>query len=194
MIMLLKTMVFVMTVLSSSAMAEPLRVVGANNVAPDLRWQVVNDTVMGGRSSSRLKRPKEALHFSGHLNTNGGGVASLRSDRIGLDLAATTLVRLKVKGDGRTYSVRLYAAGQRASYQHTFSTVADQWQTVELAISDFSAAWRGRRIDQGPLAPANIAGMGLILADGIDGGFEIAVDWIEFDTQAALDPAQRSET
>ena len=48
MIMLLKTMVFVMTVLSSSAMAEPLRVVGANNVAPDLRWQVVNDTVMGG--------------------------------------------------------------------------------------------------------------------------------------------------
>ena len=158
----LKAIALVMVMFSGDALAEPLRVLGLNNAAPALRWQVVNDTVMGGRSSSQIKRVGEALHFSGRLNTNGGGFASLRSDRMGLDLAAATLVRLTVKGDGRTYSVRLYAAGQRVSYQHAFRTVADEWQTIELKIPDFYASWRGRRMDQGPLASADIAGLGVI--------------------------------
>jgi hypothetical protein len=181
----LKIIALVVMMSSGGALADAVRVLGPNNVAPELRWQVVNDTVMGGRSSSQLKRVGEALHFSGRLNTNGGGFASLRSDRMNLDLAAATSVRLTVKGDGRTYSIRLYAAGQRVSYQHAFRTVADAWQTVELKIPDFYASWRGRRMDQGPLAAADIAGIGLILADGTDGAFEIEVSAIEFDVQVA---------
>ena len=181
----LKIIALVVMMSSGGALADAVRVLGPNNVAPELRWQVVNDTVMGGRSSSQLKRVGEALHFSGRLNTNGGGFASLRSDRMNLDLAAATSVRLTVKGDGRTYSIRLYAAGQRVSYQHAFRTVADAWQTVELKILDFYASWRGRRMDQGPLAAADIAGIGLILADGTDGAFEIEVSSIEFDVQVA---------
>ncbi len=181
----LKIIALVVMMSSGGALADAVRVLGPNNVAPELRWQVVNDTVMGGRSSSQLKRVGEALHFSGRLNTNGGGFASLRSDRMNLDLAAATSVRLTVKGDGRTYSIRLYAAGQRVSYQHAFRTVADAWQTVELKIPDFYASWRGRRMNQGPLAAADIAGIGLILADGTDGAFEIEVSSIEFDVQVA---------
>ena len=181
----LKIIALVVMMSSGGALADAVRVLGPNNVAPELRWQVVNDTVMGGRSSSQLKRLGEALHFSGRLNTNGGGFASLRSDRMNLDLAAATSVRLTVKGDGRTYSIRLYAAGQRVSYQHAFRTVADAWQTVELKIPDFYASWRGRRMNQGPLAAADIAGIGLILADGTDGAFEIEVSSIEFDVQVA---------
>ena len=181
----LKIIALVVMMSSGGALADAVRVLGPNNVAPELRWQVVNDTVMGGRSSSQLKRVGEALHFSGRLNTNGGGFASLRSDRMNLDLAAATSVRLTVKGDGRTYSIRLYAAGQRISSQHAFRTVADAWQTVELKIPDFYASWRGRRMDQGPLAAADIAGIGLILADGTDGAFEIEVSSIEFDVQVA---------
>ena len=190
----LKIIALVVMMSSGGALADAVRVLGPNNVAPELRWQVVNDTVMGGRSSSQLKRVGEALHFSGRLNTNGGGFASLRSDRMNLDLAAATSVRLTVKGDGRTYSIRLYAAGQRVSYQHAFRTVADAWQTVELKIPDFYASWRGRRMDQGPLAAADIAGIGLILADGTDGAFEIEVGSIEFDTQAAPDSPDLSQT
>ena len=181
----LKIIALVVMMSSGGALADAVRVLGPNNVAPELRWQVVNDTVMGGRSSSQLKRVGEALHFSGRLDTNGGGFASLRSDRMNLDLAAATSVRLTVKGDGRTYSIRLYAAGQRVSYQHAFRTVADAWQTVELKIPDFYASWRGRRMNQGPLAAADIAGIGLILADGPDGAFEIEVSSIEFDVQVA---------
>ena len=185
MIKFLKGMVVVMGFLSMSAIAEPLRVVGEGKAVTALRWQVVNDTVMGGQSSSRLVMSQDTLTFSGRLNTNGGGFASLRSDRLNLDLTAATIVRLKVKGDGRPYSIRLYAAGERVSYQQGFTTVAGQWQTVELTISEFQAAWRGRRFHRPPLAAADIVGMGLILADGVDGAFQITVDFIEFDDVAA---------
>ena len=72
--------------------------------------------------------------------------------------------------------------------------MADEWQTIELKIPDFYASWRGRRMDQGPLASADIAGLGVILADGKDGGFEIEVGSIEFDTQAAPDSPDLSQT
>ena len=45
----LKAIAIVMVMFSGAALAEPLRVLGLNNAAPALRWQVVNDTVMGGR-------------------------------------------------------------------------------------------------------------------------------------------------
>jgi hypothetical protein len=49
-------------------------------------------------------------------------------------------------------------------------------------------------MDQGPLASADIAGLGVILADGKDGAFEIEVGSIEFDTQAAPDSPDLSQT
>ncbi|MGI9473561.1 MAG: CIA30 family protein, partial [Rubripirellula sp.] len=45
------------------------------------QWQIVNDGVMGGRSSSRVDRAGEGLlRFSGNLSlANNGGFASMRS-------------------------------------------------------------------------------------------------------------------
>ena len=63
----LKAIALVMAMFSGDALAEPLRVLGLNNAAPALRWQVVNDTVMGGRSSSQLKRVGEAPVSYTHL-------------------------------------------------------------------------------------------------------------------------------
>lgn len=185
-------MIVGMIMMSAMADAQTIRIIGPDSRQPDLRWQVVNDTVMGGQSSSRFERNGAEVRFSGFLNTDGGGFASLRSERLNADLAPVTLIRLRVKGDGRRYSVRLYAQGERLSYQHSFSTVADEWRLLELNIRDFYATWRGRRFDRPPLAAEEIIGVGLILADGLDGPFEIALDRLEFDTalaqQASIQP------
>ncbi|MEM7078548.1 MAG: CIA30 family protein [Pseudomonadota bacterium] len=147
---------------------------------PPLRWQVVNDTVMGGRSRSRHAIRDHGLHFSGTLNTNGGGFASLRSNRVNHSLAEFDHVRLRVKGDGRAYRFRLFLERDRASYQNEFTTRPDTWMVVELPIADFYASWRGRRLNRAAPAPGDIRGVGFILADGIDGDFHLVVDWIEF--------------
>ena len=49
-------------------------------------------------------------------------------------------------------------------------------------------------MDQGPLASADIAGLGVILADGQDGAFAIEIGSIEFDTQAVSDASDPSQT
>ena len=183
--LLKKIMVFIMTV-SSSALAEPMRVTGIDSVQANVRWQVVNDTVMGGRSESRFIYENGQLQFGGRLNTNGGGFASLRSNRQGWDLSEFSVVRLKVRGDGRNYRFRLYVDNDRVSYQSNFATSAGEWEVLELPIDEFHASWRGRRLSRPPLAASKIVGMGLILADGIDGTFELAMDWIEFDSVLTL--------
>ena len=73
----------------------------------DLRWRVVDDGVMGGRSEGSLRSVGDALVFEGTTNTDGGGFSSIRSDTRRFDLGAHAGVRLRVRGDGRTYTFRL---------------------------------------------------------------------------------------
>ena len=96
---LFKILVVFMTILSSSALAAPMRVMGIDSVHTNMDWQVVNDCVMGGRSESSFVNQNEQLRFSGTLNTNGGGFASLRSGSQDWDLSMYSVVRLKVRGD-----------------------------------------------------------------------------------------------
>ena len=46
--------------------------------AQSLEWRVINDNVMGGRSLGAVSANGDTLSFSGSLNTNGGGFASIR--------------------------------------------------------------------------------------------------------------------
>ena len=177
-----------MTLITQTAFAESWRLTDFDASESDLSWQIVNDTIMGGRSSSRFALNNNQLHFTGLLNTNGGGFASLRSGRLTWDLSQYDRFRLKVRGDGRTYRFRLFALDDRASYQSEFKTSPDEWTIVELPIDAFYASWRGRRLSRPPLNPADIAGFGFILADGVDGPFSLQVDWIEADATPPAAP------
>ncbi|MEM6999938.1 MAG: CIA30 family protein [Pseudomonadota bacterium] len=161
---------------SAQASAQtPLRITDA-----DLDWRVVNDTVMGGRSSSQLERGGTGLLFSGYLNTNGGGFVSIRSARQDWNLAGFDRVRIKVRGDGRAYQLRLQPGGSRYTYRFEFATVADEWIEVEGLLENFEASWRGRKLNRPPPDPADIVGVGVLLGDGRDGDFQLEIAWMEF--------------
>ena len=164
-----------------ASQAEPLRLTNFSATPNEPRWQIVNDTVMGGRSNSAFEIADEMLTFTGRLNTNGGGFASIRSERLAQDLTHYQSVRLKVLGDGRTYRFRMFVDNDRASYQHSFNTVAGEWLVVTLPIAEFKASWRGRRMQRPPLQAKDVVGLGIILADGIDGPFKLQVSWVEVD-------------
>ena len=79
------------------------------------RWVAVNDGVMGGRSTGGPTLPDGTLKFRGDLSlANNGGFASVRSVGRSFDLSSATAVVLRVKGDGRSYQLRL-ALGCRLS-------------------------------------------------------------------------------
>ena len=147
-------------------------------------WQIVNDGVMGGRSSSQATITTDGkLRFTGNLSLeNNGGFASVRSRPNGqlLGLAAGNSIVLRVKGDGRKYTFNLYTPERRTafSYQMNFSTINGQWTEVRLPVSQFVAHSFGRPIPSMRLNLSQVQAIGILLGDKRPGPFQISVDWI----------------
>lgn len=145
-------------------------------------WLVVNDGVMGGRSEGGFRLGESALVFSGVTNTNGGGFSSIRSEPRLLDLGGYAGVRLRVRGDGRTYTFRLTTADtrgpRRPSYWADFETRKHTWEEIDVPFRDFRPRRRGRWLDGPRLNPGAVDSLGLMIYDGRDGAFRLEVDWI----------------
>ena len=150
--------------------------------AGDRSWTVVNDGVMGGRSTSDVERTdRDTLRFSGHVSLeNNGGFASTRTELGPVDLSAFEGVALRVRGDGRRYQLRLrMQTGDRIAYKAAFETEPDRWSEVHLSFDDFVPTFRGRRPpDAPPLDPGHIGQLGFLIADRREGPFELEVDWV----------------
>ena len=175
------TGLILMTALLRTAFAGPLKPITEFNLEPDgLEWLVVNDDVMGGKSSGGFELNDDALMFSGSTNTNGGGFSSIRARGSQMDLSEFSGLRLRVKGDGRQYSWQLRTnamyRGRELGFWSDFDTTAGQWLEIDLPFADFVPKFRGNELDLAAPNPAQIRGMGLMIADGKDGPFAIAVD------------------
>ncbi len=94
---------------SISSAAETVMLEDFRKGEVNLGWQIVNDTVMGGISSSRLDRvDDEIVRFSGQLRLeNNGGFASMRSSSGVPNMAKANTIVIRVRGDGRRYQLRL---------------------------------------------------------------------------------------
>ena len=98
------------------------------------------------------------------------------------DLTGVQALVVRVKGDGRTYQLRLRTAtGWRTpDYSAAFPTQPDQWQTHMLPLTTFVAWWRGRTLrDAPPLDPTQIRSVGVLLGDKNPGAFAVELDWIK---------------
>jgi NADH dehydrogenase [ubiquinone] 1 alpha subcomplex assembly factor 1 len=145
-------------------------------------WVIVNDTVMGGRSSTLLDINDSYLSFSGTLSLeNNGGFASIRRVYNGKAWLSDKPIQIQVKGDGREYQLR-FRTNQRVDGVHyvaSFKTKADEASVFQFNQSDFVPQFRGRIVRDAPaLDFANIEQVGLMLADGNPGEFILLVERI----------------
>ena len=142
-------------------------------------WYVVNDNVMGGRSEGGFTIDEGQLHFAGRTDTNGGGFSSIRTEAVALDLSKYDGIRLQVRGDGRRYTWRLTTSarwrGREIAYWADFDTQDGTWSTVDIPFSRFVPRYRGTRLEGPELDPGQIAGMGLMIYDGLDGSFDVSL-------------------
>lgn len=146
------------------------------------RWRIVNDGVMGGRSSAEADVVDGVLILDGEIVTDGGGFSSVR---LALDrpLTDATGLLLRLRTDGRPYEVTLAdtAPGRdrRTSHQGAIAAVgADEWEEVLVDFDDLDASIFGRPVEVDPFEPGSAVEVGIILADGTDGPFNLEVDWI----------------
>jgi monofunctional biosynthetic peptidoglycan transglycosylase len=148
------------------------------------RWSAADDVVMGGISSSRLGATEDgtALFIGTVSLENGGGFASVRSNAATRDLAGARALVVRVRGDGRTYKLRVRTTSSfehGASYLASFPTEPETWQEIVLRPSDFVASRRGRVVpDAAPLDLREVQSFGLLISNRQAGPFALEVAWI----------------
>ncbi len=148
-------------------------------------WMVINDGVMGGRSTSGMSATDSGYAvFSGKVSLeNNGGFASTRSPISIPDMSGFTGVRLRVCGDGHRYRFRIRTDSEfdGVAYQLSFDTVTDKWADIDLPFEQFAPSFRGRPVPEaGPLNPERIRQIGFLIADKQAGPFALKIKSISF--------------
>jgi hypothetical protein len=146
-------------------------------------WQVVNDDVMGGVSTSNFCLTNGGALFRGKVSLeNNGGFASVRSLPTRHDLAGGDTFVVRVRGDGRRYkfTARTDPSFDSAIYQCGFATTKGEWEEHRLPFEQFVATFRGRVLSsEPPLDAARITSVGFLISDKQDGPFQLEVAWIK---------------
>ena len=146
-------------------------------------WEAIDDHIMGGCSQSKPEQIDNiGLRFSGRVSLeNNGGFASIRSDSANYDLGQYSGLKLRLRGDGKSYklSLRTDLFFDGISYQATFTTEQDTWQELYLPFEDFTATHHGVKLSTvAPMDTTKIESFGLFIADGQEGSFQLEIAWI----------------
>lgn len=136
-------------------------------------FRVVNDSVMGGVSSSRLSQTNAGARFEGDVSLeNNGGFASFRGP-IQFPAESAALL-LTVRGDGQRYKLTLKVDDSPGTAQYQAAFVAPrEWQTLRFEPADFVASFRGRAVAAPRLRLVDVQYVGLLISDKQSGAFRI---------------------
>ena len=136
-------------------------------------FRVINDGVMGGVSTSRLRSTNGAMVFEGEVSLeNNGGFASLRGPvRF---LAESAALLLTARGDGQRYKLTLKLDDSTGTAQYQAAFVAPrEWQTLRFKPADFAASFRGRAVAAPIVRLVDVQYVGLLISDKQSGAFRI---------------------
>lgn len=143
-------------------------------------WFVVNDGVMGGRSSGAVAVDAGTLRFTGTLVTQGGGFTSVRARR-DVDLSGEAGLELRVRGSGRPFEIELDDGLRRfgrSVSRRAPVPVSAEWAVVRVPFSALRSSIFGQAVNAPPIDLARIRSVGLYMLDGRDGPFSVEVDYI----------------
>jgi len=151
-----------------------------NSTADKKQWSIVNDTVMGGRSTAQLSLTEEGHgEFVGHVSLkNNGGFSMIQFDCNAININHNNAIRLHVKGDGKTYNLRVkHAQRDRHSYQTSFLTTGE-WQTINIPLSDLEPVYRGRSLTIPNFEADEFEQIAILIGNKKEESFKLLIDAI----------------
>lgn len=168
----------------TSAAANETTLFDFNTTSQMESWRIINDGVMGGLSQSQMQLSKNSTAiFQGEVSLeNNGGFASVRTIPQEYNIAGYTGLRMRVKGDGRNYQVRLRINNRfdGAAYGYKFATKQNEWTVVEIPFSQTVPTFRGRVLmDYPALDAAQLMQVGFLIGNKVAEPFRLEVDWIK---------------
>jgi len=146
------------------------------------QWRIVNDGVMGGLSSSKAVIKDDKIIFSGNVSLeNNGGFASLRSPVKDYNFENFSGIEIKIKGDGKRYSISMKETTYFNGYFYTssFETKKDEWIVAQIPFNQFKLYYLGKDINSSKKIPLdNIKEISLLIGDKQEGEFKAEIDYI----------------
>jgi hypothetical protein len=148
------------------------------------KWRIVNDGVMGGLSSSRVSvKENNKIVFQGNISLeNNGGFASLRSPVKDYNFEKFSGIEIKIKGDGKLYSVSIKETSYFTGYFYTtnFETQKNKWITIKIPFDQLKLYYFGKEINSSKKIPLeNIKEISLLIGDTQEGIFISEIDSVK---------------
>jgi hypothetical protein len=182
-------MSFLTIIISAIIMSSPLFqteetiLFNASNMKTENKWRIVNDGVMGGLSSSNvIVNEDNKIVFKGNVSLeNNGGFASLRSPVKNYNFEKFSGIELRMKGDGKRYSISMKETSYFTGYFYTtsFDTKNDEWMVIKIPFDDFKLYYYGNETGSNKNIPLNnIKEISLLIGDKQQGSFITEVDYI----------------
>jgi len=152
-----------------------------NEASNTSNWSIVDDVVMGGRSSGNFYLNKEGHGiFEGRVSLdNNGGFSSLRYNFAEMSTKSYSKIILKVKGDGKSYQFRVKSKStDYYSYITSFKSSED-WEIIEVKLSDLYPAFRGRNLNMPNFDKDSIEEIAFLIGNKREENFKLEIDYIE---------------
>ena len=144
-------------------------------------WNIVDDSVMGGISSSDFSVDANGHGvFKGSVSLeNNGGFCSVRYFFKPITLNNQKTFTIRLKGDGKKYQFRVKSnASDYYSYVYEFQTTTE-WQTIEIPISEFYASFRGRTLNLPNYDGNYLEEIAFLIGNKKKEDFQLLIDKIE---------------
>ncbi len=157
-----------------------IKIFDFNSKSNIYNWQIVNDVVMGGKSSSTITINKEGhAQFSGTVSTeNNGGFSSVRHNFKSVSVKKTSKICALIKGDGKVYQLRVKDRyNNYYSYIHTFCT-SENWQEIEIPLSEMYPSFRGKTLNKPNFNHDVIEEITFLIANNKSEKFQLIIDKI----------------
>ena len=151
------------------------------SAANSIRWYTVNDNVMGGVSQGRyVKTDAGTGQFVGQLSLrNNGGFSSIRAKIENASLTGFDGLEMRLRGDGRIYSLLAAPANARGTWQSEFVAPVE-WETIRVPFNRMELSVRGWRPASYPQISGDIIQtIGFLVGDKNERPFRLEIDWIQ---------------
>jgi len=144
-------------------------------------WVVIDDVVMGGKSSSSFGlSPQGYGVFKGSISLdNNGGFSSVRYKFERILIKDYTKIAIKIKGDGKKYEFRLKSnSGDYYSYISSFTTNGD-WQEIQIPLENMYPSFRVRKLEKPNFSEDYIEEIAFLIGNKNEEIFQLQIDKIE---------------
>ena len=152
-----------------------------DNQSNIFNWIIVNDNVMGGLSSCKIRTDEKGnVVFEGLISTaNNGGFSSIRLNLNRIDVSANSYFKIKLKGDNKKYQLRIKKnISDYHSYVKPFQT-SSKWETIKIFLKDMYPTFRGRKLNMKNFNNDYFQQITLLIGNKKNEKFKLLIDSIE---------------